>query len=148
MSMTDLDPEPQFKVTDIPVDQVPPGFGDQPKDEPPKRNSAQSRSRSVNAIIESMEKGYLSLGVGVQFFDEQAGILIVRSAGDLAESWRTVLESDTKLRRKFEQMIKGTGWGAVIIAHAMVALPIMQAHGLSLSHLIQSRKDDEAPEPD
>lgn len=133
------DLDSMFDVSDVPPDASP--FRDAPE---PERKDTKSSSRVVNQIIESLDKGYFSLGLGVRAFFPADGLLICSKSEELAESWRTVLENDTKLRRKMQQMIKGTGWGAVIVAHAMVALPIMESHGFSLSHLIRPRTGDES----
>lgn len=94
-------------------------------------------------IIDSLRKTYWGLGVGIRVFDPVAGMQIAAAANDLAESWTTVLENDTKLRRMMKKMITGGGWSTVILAHLVVALPIMESHGVSFSHLIR-RKNQES----
>lgn len=94
-------------------------------------------------IVDNLRKTYVGIGLMVRPFDPMAGINIATSANDLAESWITVLEANTKLRRTMKKMVQGGGWGNVLIAHLLVALPIMESHGISLSHLIRRKNNED-----
>jgi hypothetical protein len=59
-------------------------------------------------------------------------MMIAASATQLAESWRPLLESDPKVRKFWQKITTGGGWGAVTLAHGMLAIGIMRAHDISL----------------
>jgi hypothetical protein len=145
--MTITDDDLKFDVGEVPPDENPFSkgssgnlLGDIPRDfEAPTTKS----KPDTEFIIGSLKKTYFNIGMMAALVDTNASVQIVRKSDDLAESWRTLLDSDTKLRRKMKNMVTAGGWGTVIIAHLVVAIPIAQSHGLSFEHLITKRRSDD-----
>lgn len=108
----------------IPIDELPP----------------QSKSKAeTELILKSMLGGYVGIGKVVALVNRDDGIAIARNAEDLCESWRMLLDNDPKLRKTMLRTIKGSGWGAVISAHAGVALAILGNHPTAVQHLYERR---------
>lgn len=121
-----------FTVTEEPIEDSP--FKDADlEDATPKVKS----KPDTELIIKSLTKTYASIGVFVRLANKQDGLIIVRNAEELAESWRMLLDSDTKIRRIMKNMIRSSGWGTVLAAHVMVAIPIIENHEVSVSHLFK-----------
>lgn len=72
-------------------------------------------------------QGGLVLSIAGEDF---GGKLIARRADLLAGSWVDLAENDPKVKRGLDRFLAGSGWSAVIISHAMIALPIAAARGL------------------
>lgn len=58
------------------------------------------------------------------------GMVVSEKATDLAASWRPLIERDPNVRKMWERLVTGSGWGAVIVSHTMVAVAIASNHGL------------------
>jgi hypothetical protein len=71
---------------------------------------------------------YRSVAFGVGIFDQFDAMTIAGSADSLAHSWIVLAETDPKVRKFLQKITTGTGWGAVILAHMMIAMPIMINH--------------------
>jgi hypothetical protein len=130
----------EFVITEVPPDESP--FRNIPPQFEEERPTTKSKPDTV-LILKSLEKFYFSAGVMIRIVDMRDGLLICTSADTLAESWRTVLDNDPKLRRMMKNFIKSSGWGSVVTAHLMVALPIMENHGYNFSHLFRSKRKTE-----
>lgn len=98
-------------------------------------------------ILKSLLGTYVGIGTVLTIHPVTAmdGLTIVTNAEELTESWRQLLDNDAKLRRIMKNLIKGTGWGAVISAHLLVAVPIIKNHSVGMEHLW--RKKDDASNP-
>jgi hypothetical protein len=92
--------------------------------------TAVRRTGEVEKIRQGMMEFYLAAGVGVAFLDQYDGFVIGQNASKLADSWAALAEKDPKVRKALMRMLTGTSWAGVLMAHAMVALPIMQHHNL------------------
>ena len=60
------------------------------------------------------------------------GMMVSASANALAESWRPLIMRDPAVRKFWEKVCTGGGWGAVIMAHGFLVLGIMRAHNVTL----------------
>jgi hypothetical protein len=78
--------------------------------------------------------------MGVTLVSMPDGMRIIQNAETLTESWRQILDNDTKLRRLMKKLIQGSGWGAVIAAHIAVAIPIINNHTDGFGHLFSGRQ--------
>jgi hypothetical protein len=90
------------------------------------------RSNSVDVLIAQIVDFYAGIGTVVTLVPGCAldGMTVAGNATKLGESWRPLIERDPKLRKFWERMLTGSGYGALAFAHIMVALPIMANHGL------------------
>jgi len=86
--------------------------------------SFKNAAQLENAIADM----YRTAAFGIGIFDQFDAMAIANSSDKLAKSWITLAESDPKVRKFLEKMVTGTGWGAVIVAHLMVAVPILIHH--------------------
>lgn len=102
------------------------------KNRPPTSATRTTRSPSVDRLVEQISETYRMVGTGLTFNNGTSmdGMVLLESADKLGESWRTLLERDPKIRKMWEKFFTVSGYGAVLAAHAMIALPIMQNHGL------------------
>lgn len=98
------------------------------------RTAASGSTRSVDTLIGQMAEMYAAVGAGLTFIPPTAtdGMIISGHATSMAESWRPLILRDPKVRKFWEKMTTGGGWGTVIMAHSVVALAIMQAHNVQL----------------
>ena len=100
---------------------------------PNKGSSApKAQSRSTESLVAAIEDFYLQIGMVVGFAPgcQADAMEIAGSAATLAKSWGGLIERDPKVRRMWERILGGSGWGSVVVAHAMVAYPILINHGL------------------
>jgi len=104
------------------------------KDKEPQQ-PRQNRNTQINLIVASLEKTYNAIGLGLMLVNPTDAQVIAANAGELAESWRSLLETNTKVRASFMKLLESSGWSTVIMAHLMVALPIVKNHGASFEHL-------------
>lgn len=90
--------------------------------------------KSVDILIAQMTDMYAAVGMGLSFMPSLAtdSMIVATNASAMAESWRPLIERDPKIRKMWERMCNGGGWGSVIMSHGMVALAIMRAHDISL----------------
>jgi len=102
--------------------------------------TARRTSGDVEKIRQGMLELYLTVGIGVNFFDQFDGMVVAQNAPKLADSWAALAEKDPKVRKALMKMLTGTSWSAVLIAHAMVAVPIMQHHKL-IPQLVEAKAD-------
>ena len=98
----------------------------------------------TNLIIEALKQTYTLIGTISVAFSPVDGLIIVRNAEDLAESWRMILDNDAKLRRRMKSLIQGSGWGTVVTAHVAVAVPLINNHRDKFQHLIRKRQPADA----
>lgn len=101
----------------------------------PKAGAAsRSSGKSIDVLIDQMTQLYIGVSAGLKFVPQTAqdGMIIALNAQTLAESWRPLMERDPAIRKFWEKVCTGGGWGAVIMAHAMVGMAIANAHGFSL----------------
>lgn len=73
---------------------------------------------------------YRGIGMGLTFVDPFDGMTIAEGSDKLAHSWIVLAESNPKMKAFLVKLATGGGWGAVIIAHAMVAYPILAHHDM------------------
>lgn len=83
---------------------------------------------SMRGLENSLADLYRGLGFGLNFVDPLAGMEVANSADALAHSWIVLAESNPKVRKWLMKITTGSGVGGVVIAHAMVAIPIMKRH--------------------
>lgn len=116
------------------------GKGRHPKycDDHRPKGSTPSSSKAkggvpVDILIEQITQLYLGVSVGMTFTPySMDGMVIADNASKLAESWRPLILRDPKIRKFWEKVCTGGGWGQVVFAHGMVAMQIAQIHGLSI----------------
>lgn len=107
-----------------------PKFCDDHKKQPAKSRKS---GKNVDTLIEQIGELYMATGALLSMFPATAtdSMLVASSATTLAESWRPLIESDAKVRKFFERLVTGGGWGAVIMAHGTLSIGIMRAHNIS-----------------
>ena len=102
------------------------------EDHKPNRNNTAPKSRtgnSVNALIVRIEQFYATISFGMSWLPVE-GIsddakIIADNAHDLAESWRTLLETNPTVRKYWEKMFTVSSYGMLISTHVMVLGPII-----------------------
>lgn len=111
------------------------------------KQTRQPRAKSLDQLIESIAGLYAGVGMGLSFIPGdgfvQDGMVVGAESRKLAESWRPLCEKDPAIRKAWEKITTGTGWGAVIITHGMVALAIAGNHGVSLPWLPKPQQSQE-----
>lgn len=122
---------------------LPPNFGISAS-EPPKKDSPPSvpkpnRTTQVNLIVTSLEKTYSAIGMALMIVNQDDAKIVAGNASELAESWRSLLENNPKVRASFMKMMEASGWSTVIMAHMMVALPLFRNHKDSFDHLTNKK---------
>lgn len=88
------------------------------------------RATNTDKLVEGIKQLYAQVGAIVCFVSPDDGMIVATNAETLGESWRSLIERDANVRKMWEKMLMGSGWSGVIIAHALVAYPIVQNHGL------------------
>ena len=98
------------------------------------------RSTSIDTLIGQMAGLYRNVGMGIGFFPPTVadGMVIASEAGNLAESWRPLIEKDPQVRKMWEKITTGSGWGMVIMTHAGIGMAIAQNHGFKLPGMPQA----------
>lgn len=93
-----------------------------------------SRTTSVDTLISQIADLYRNVGFGVTLIPgaQLDGMAVSMEAGKLAESWRPLIEKDPKIRKAWERITTGSGWGTVVMVHAGIALAIASNHGFKL----------------
>jgi len=95
---------------------------------------------TMKQLQDSLEQLYIGLGFGVGLADPYSGMMLAENANKLAASWIPLAQSNKKVRHFLEKLTTGSGAGAVIMAHAMVAMPIMAHHDL-LPSFMRAKKE-------
>lgn len=93
-----------------------------------------TRSPNIDTLINQIGNLYRNLGMGVTFVPGLAsdGMAVTVEASNLAESWRPLIEKDPKIRKVWEKITTGSGWGTVAIVHAGLAMTIAGHHGVTM----------------
>lgn len=73
---------------------------------------------------------YRAISLIVMPFDQFDAMAIANGADRLADSWMELAKTDPKVKKFLSKMTQTSSWGAVIVAHSMVAMPILQHHKL------------------
>lgn len=99
-----------------------------------KPDKPRSSGKSVDTLIAQIAQVYTGLGIGVSFLPngQMPGMIVANEAGRLAESWRSLIERDSRVRAMWEKMVTGSGWASVITAHALVASAIVKTQTTKL----------------
>ncbi len=118
------------------------GRGPKPKycDEHRKNKSTNSvgggrrSGKNVDTLVMQIQQFYIMGGMGMTMFPptQTDGLILSEHSAKLAESWRNLLETNSQVRKFWEKMCSGGGWGAMIYAHSTVAVAIMSAHDINL----------------
>jgi hypothetical protein len=104
---------------------------------------APKSKRETDLICASLAKSYAMLAQFVMLFDMEDAAIIARNIDSLVESWRQLLDDDAKMRKRMMALVKSSGWGAVISAHIVVALPIAVHHKDHFGHLFNQNNSAE-----
>jgi hypothetical protein len=90
------------------------------------------KGNSTDVLIANINDLYLTAGTALTMAKGTAydGMVIAQNASQLAESWRGLIDRDPKIRKFWEKAFTATGYGALIAAHMVVAIPILQHHKL------------------
>ena len=91
-----------------------------------------TKVKNVDAMVEAIEEFYLTISTVVGFVPggQQDMMEIAGNSHKLAMSWEGLLKNDPKVYKMWQRILGGSGWGAVMMSHAMVAYPILMNHGL------------------
>jgi hypothetical protein len=98
------------------------------------QTTSSSRKTNVDTLINQMADFHRNIGLAVGFIPtcSMDGMLVAGNADGMAESWRPLIEKDPKIRKAWEKVVTGSGWGTVIMAYSPIALGIATNHGLKL----------------
>lgn len=90
----------------------------------------------VDILIEQITQLYVGVSVGMTFTPyAMDGMVVADNASKLAESWRPLILRDARIRKFWEKVCTGGGWGQVVFAHGVVAMQIAQIHGVAIPGL-------------
>ena len=127
------------------------GRGRKPKycDEHKRRSGVPATSRKgspavVERAVDELKMLYAVGGQGLKFVNPIAGEAIVENSDKLAESYRLLLETNTRFRKLFQSMESKAAWLPIIIAHGDVIASILIASKLQKA----SAATDDAEVPD
>lgn len=111
-----------------------PRFCDDHKPTKPQGGGTRSSGKNVDVLIGQMTDLYLTASTVFTLVPPTAldGMVLAQNANKLAESWRPLIERDPKIRKFWERICSGGGWGSVLFAHGLVAMAIMNNHNVSL----------------
>lgn len=114
-------------------DEKPPTIGG--GDTPPKKRgrppgSTNRNSMSIKSIEEGLSTQLTMLGTIVSVANAYDGRVILEGTPKLASSLADLCDKNPKVKRNIERMLAGGTYGEVIIAAALIAVPIMANHDL------------------
>lgn len=97
----------------------------------------------IERIRNGMRDLYVMIGTGAGMLNQMDGFIIVQNADKLADSWAALAAQDAKARKALSKFLTGTSWSSVIAAHAVVAVPILQNHGVipHFAEMMAPKKD-------
>lgn len=88
-------------------------------------------TRAEKKLQEEVAELYVLMGTMlVAPVDGLAGRLIVKGADDLAEQWVRLARTQPSVRRVLNRLVEAGGWTGVLMAHAMIAVPVLANRGL------------------
>lgn len=114
----------------------------------PTSKSSTGRRNSTDQLVSQLADLYRVLGLGIGFMDGFSGMAIADRSEDMAESWRTVIDRDPKIRKVLERMVTGSGWGTVVTVHAITLLPILSHKGMlprGVGEMVKNLGDESNP---
>lgn len=92
---------------------------------------APTLTRDERKLKEEVAELYTTLGMMVVApIDGLAGRLVVTNADDLAEQWVKLARTQPSVKRVLKKLVEAGGWSGVILAHAMIAVPVLANRGL------------------
>lgn len=93
-----------------------------------------SRGTNIDMLIGQIADLHRNIGMGLSFVPNMSldGMAVASEASKLAESWRPLIEKDPKIRKAWERITTGSGWGTVMLAYGGIGLTIASHHGLNL----------------
>lgn len=99
-----------------------------------KGSTGGGRKTNVDTLINQMGDFHRNIGLALSFVPtcSMDGMVVAGGAESMAESWRPLIEKDPKIRKAWEKVVTGSGWGTVIMAYSPIALTIAANHGLRL----------------
>lgn len=105
------------------------------EDEKPDSKARGKRKQPVpryqkGVVAAGMTKLYKRTGRIVKAIDRPIGIAIVECAEDCGEAWDELARTNPNVRRTLMKLISGGAWGAVIMAHAPIAMAIIMKDGI------------------
>ena len=105
-----------------------------PKQQATTGKSGRAGGVNIDNLIQQMGSFYRNVGIGVTFLPtcQPDGMAITVEAGNLAESWRPLIEQDKRIRDLWVKITTGSGWGTMIMVHGGLALTIASHHGFQL----------------
>lgn len=106
-----------------------------------------TKTPSIDTLINQIGNLYRNLGMGVTFVPGLAadGMAVTVEAGTLAESWRPLIEKDPKIRKVWEKITTGSGWGTVAIVHVGLAMTIATNHGFTMPGMEPAAQQTQQP---
>jgi hypothetical protein len=88
------------------------------------------RPSNDDKLRKSLVDLYVQTGVIVSVIgDTRDGTVIAENAATCADAWVELARVNPTVRRVLDGMLKGSAWGAVIMAHGPIVLAIMANHG-------------------
>lgn len=106
-----------------------------PGDTPPKRRgrppgSSNASKMSIKTIEDGLNQQFTILGTVVMVANAYDGTCIIQGAPKLSAALAQLCERNPKVRKNIERMLAGGMYGEVVIAAALIAVPIMANHDL------------------
>jgi hypothetical protein len=111
-----------------------PKFCDDHKPKGSTSNSSKTRGGiPVDTLIEQIQQLYVAVSTGLTFTPLALdGMVLADNSAKLAESWRPLILRDPNVRKFWEKVCTGGGWGTVVFAHGIVAMQIAKIHGVAI----------------
>jgi hypothetical protein len=99
--------------------------------------------QTLTALKSSLIEMYTGLGMAVMFVSNDDGMDIINNADRLASSWITLAQTNEKVKKMLQRITTGSGAGAVIFAHVIVAYPILARHDMLPTFVTGNKGDNE-----
>lgn len=109
-----------------------------PSADPPKpRGRPVGSGKPAIKIGDDLERMFTFVGIALCALNQTDGQAIIAGSSGLAKALEHRADQDPKFKKTLEKFLQGTGWGEVVAAVAIIALPIAANHGLVPSSIAE-----------
>lgn len=95
-----------------------------------KAPKAPAKARKTEALARDLEAFLVTVSIGVSVADATDGAIVANGAPALAQAWAKLAAKNPKVDAALRNLMAGSAYSEVVVATAMVVLPIMAHHNL------------------
>lgn len=107
------------------------------------RTTTSSSKATPGAFVEPLTQLYAMLGVGLSPVSPKTAATIVAQAVPCAEAWDKAAQENEAIRKALESLTKTSVYGALIMAHAPIAISALREHTDALGKREDDKEGDE-----